>query len=66
MHEQLFTFALDAGHELVGLRAVVLGPAEAVHRRATCGDGGADPSARGDRSAAASMSASGWREATDL
>ena len=26
MHEQLFTFALDAGHELVGLRAVVLGP----------------------------------------
>jgi N-methylhydantoinase A len=26
MHEQLFTFALDAGHELVGLRAVALGP----------------------------------------
>lgn len=26
MHEQLFTFALDAGHELVGLRAVVQGP----------------------------------------
>ncbi|MGD0719739.1 MAG: hydantoinase/oxoprolinase family protein [Roseiarcus sp.] len=26
MHEQLFTFALDAGHELVGLRAVIQGP----------------------------------------
>ncbi|MBO6636626.1 MAG: hydantoinase/oxoprolinase family protein [Roseitalea sp.] len=25
MHEKLFTFALDAGHELVGLRAVVQG-----------------------------------------
>ena len=25
-HEQLFTFALDAPHELVGLRAVALGP----------------------------------------
>jgi N-methylhydantoinase A len=44
MHEQLFTFALDVGHELVGLRAVALGPQKpfiggAVKR------GGADPGA---------------------
>jgi N-methylhydantoinase A len=42
MHEQLFTFALDAGHELVGLRAVVQGPQKPF----IGGDlrkGGADP-----------------------
>jgi N-methylhydantoinase A len=62
MHEQLFTFALDAGHELVGLRAVALGPQKpfiggAVKR------GGSDPSA-----AAASRTrvfvGDGFREAT--
>ena len=63
MHEQLFTFALDAGHELVGLRAVALGPQKpfiggAVRR------GGAGSDGRGDRSAAASIVGDGWREAT--
>ena len=36
MHEQLFTFALDAGHELVGLRAVVLGR-RSLSSAADCG-----------------------------
>ncbi len=42
MHEQLFTFALDAGHELVGLRAVVLGPQKPFVGAATR-RGGPDP-----------------------
>ena len=44
MHEQLFTFALDAGHELVGLRAVALGPQKPFVGGATK-RGGVDPSA---------------------
>ena len=44
MHEQLFTFALDAGHELVGLRAVALGPQKPFVGGATR-RGGGDPSA---------------------
>ena len=43
MHEQLFTFALDAGHELVGLRAVVQGPQKPFISGAL-GRGGSDPS----------------------
>ena len=43
MHEQLFTFALDAGHELVGLRAVVQGP-QKPFISADSGHGGTDPS----------------------
>ncbi|MEM9009645.1 MAG: hydantoinase/oxoprolinase family protein [Pseudomonadota bacterium] len=45
-HEKLFTFALDAAHELVGLRAVVLG-AEKPFIKGEIGAGGAapDPSA---------------------
>ncbi|MEM7566767.1 MAG: hydantoinase/oxoprolinase family protein, partial [Pseudomonadota bacterium] len=43
-HEQLFTFALDAEHELVGLRAVVQGP-EAAHQTAMLESGGTDASA---------------------
>jgi N-methylhydantoinase A len=44
VHEQLFTFALDADHELVNLRAVVLGrEATVTAERIPAGD--ADPSA---------------------
>jgi N-methylhydantoinase A len=43
MHEQLFTFALDAGHELVGLRAVVQGP-QKPFIGGDFGHGGSDPS----------------------
>jgi N-methylhydantoinase A len=43
-HEQLFTFALDAEHELVGLRAVVQG-AEKAFVSETRGTGTADSSA---------------------
>lgn len=42
-HEQLFTFALDAPHELVGLRAVVQG-AEKPFIARDYGHGSADPS----------------------
>jgi N-methylhydantoinase A len=42
-HEQLFTFALDAEHELVGLRAVVQG-AEKSFVNASSAAGGQDPS----------------------
>ena len=43
-HEQLFTFALDAPHELVGLRAVVQGEEKPFIGR-DYGQGGADSSA---------------------
>ena len=43
-HEQLFTFALDAPHELVGLRAVVQG-AEKPFIGRDYGSGGKDSSA---------------------
>jgi N-methylhydantoinase A len=43
-HEQLFTFALEAPHELVGLRAVVQG-AEKSFISPDIGAGGPDPSA---------------------
>jgi N-methylhydantoinase A len=43
MHEQLFTFALDAGHELVGLRAVTQGPRKPFIGGART-RGGSDPS----------------------
>ncbi len=43
-HEQLFTFALDAEHEIVGLRAVVQG-AEKSFINPDSSSGGADPSA---------------------
>lgn len=43
-HEQLFTFALDADHELVGLRAVVQG-AEKSFISSSQGSGGSDASA---------------------
>ena len=43
-HEQLFTFALDAEHEIVGLRAVVQG-AEKSFVTPDTGRGGADASA---------------------
>ena len=43
-HEQLFTFALDAEHELVGLRAVVQG-AEKAFASPDRGTGGSDCSA---------------------
>jgi N-methylhydantoinase A len=42
-HEQLFTFALDAAHELVGLRAIVLGP-EKQFVSSNLKSGGNDPS----------------------
>ena len=62
MHEQLFTFALDAGHELVGLRAVVLGPQKPFVgtdlRR-----GGADPKAAATQRTRVYVG-DGWREAT--
>jgi N-methylhydantoinase A len=62
MHEQLFTFALDAGHELVGLRAVALGPRKpfisgALRR------GGADPGAAAAHKTRVFV-ADGWRDAT--
>ena len=44
IHEQLFTFALDADHELVNLRAVVLGR-EATVTAEQIPSGDADPSA---------------------
>jgi N-methylhydantoinase A len=44
MHTQLFTFALDAPHELVNLRAVVQGPETLVKAEQVKG-GGADASA---------------------
>lgn len=61
MHEQLFTFALDAGHELVGLRAVALGPRKpfisgALRR------GGADPGAAAAHKTRVFV-ADGWRDA---
>ena len=43
-HTQLFTFALDAEHEIVTLRAIVRG-AETFIEAATVPQGGADPSA---------------------
>jgi N-methylhydantoinase A len=43
-HTQLFTFALDAAHELVNLRAVVQGR-ETMVRAESIGRGGPDPSA---------------------
>jgi N-methylhydantoinase A len=46
MHEQLFTFALDAPHELVSLRAVVQGPETRVR---------AEQLPRGDGNPAAAM-----------
>ena len=62
MHEQLFTFALDAGHELVGLRSVVLGPQKPFIgtdlRR-----GGADPQAAATQRTRVYVG-DGWREAT--
>jgi N-methylhydantoinase A len=62
MHEQLFTFALDAGHELVGLRSVVLGPQKPFIgtdlRR-----GGADPKAAATQRTRVYVG-DGWREAT--
>ncbi len=42
LHEQLFTFALDAPHELVSLRAVVQGREPAVAAE-TIGHGGTEP-----------------------
>jgi N-methylhydantoinase A len=45
-HEQLFTFALDAEHEIVGLRAVVQG-AEKNFINAETGQGGAIPAPPG-------------------
>ncbi|MEM6762382.1 MAG: hydantoinase/oxoprolinase family protein [Pseudomonadota bacterium] len=47
-HEKLFTFALDAEHEVVGLRVVVQGP-EAARTGETRRPGGSDPSAAFDR-----------------
>jgi N-methylhydantoinase A len=44
MHTQLFTFALDAEHELVTLRAIVQGPSPNV-RAETVSKGGKDASA---------------------
>ena len=43
MHTQLFTFALDAEHEIVTLRAIVQGE-ETFVAAATLGEGGEDPS----------------------
>ena len=44
IHEQLFTFALDAPHELVTLRAIVQGPEPNVAPEVV-GEGSADPAA---------------------
>ena len=49
MHEQFFTFALDAGHELVGLRAVVQGPQKPFISRRPAARAAPIPSARRDR-----------------
>ena len=43
-HTQLFTFALDAEHEIVTLRAIIRG-AETFVEAATVAEGGADPAA---------------------
>jgi N-methylhydantoinase A len=61
MHEQLFTFALDAGHELVGLRAVALGPQKPFVGGAV-GRGGQDPSAAATHRTRVFVG-DGWREA---
>jgi N-methylhydantoinase A len=59
-HEQLFTFALDAEHELVGLRAVVQGAEKSFVNPEAARDG-ADPSAA--RSQPTRIYADGaWRE----
>ena len=62
MHEQLFTFALDAGHELVGLRAVVLGP-QKPFIGATMRRGGPDPGHASIHRTRVFVG-DGWREAT--
>ncbi len=62
MHEQLFTFALDAGHELVGLRAVVLGPKKPLVG-ANVPRGGADPRAAAMHETRVFVG-DGWRKAT--
>ena len=62
MHEQLFTFALDAGHELVGLRAVVLGP-QKPFIGADLRRGGPDPTAAEIQRTRVYVG-DGWREAT--
>jgi N-methylhydantoinase A len=62
MHEQLFTFALDAGHELVGLRAVVLGPQKSFIG-ADVRRGGSDPKAAALHRTRVYVG-DGWREAT--
>lgn len=51
VHTRLFTFSLDAEHELVNLRAIVLG--QAAHVKAPeVGEGGSDPSAAREHAAA--------------
>ncbi len=62
MHEQLFTFALDAGHELVGLRAVALGPLKPFVGAAVA-RGGPDPSGAAAQKTRVFVG-DGWREAT--
>jgi len=62
MHEQLFTFALDAGHELVGMRAVALGPQKPFVGGATR-RGGVDASAAAIQRTKVFVG-DGWREAT--
>jgi N-methylhydantoinase A len=62
MHEQLFTFALDAGHELVGLRSVALGPQKPFVGASTK-RGGQDPSAAAAHRTRVFVG-DGWREAT--
>jgi N-methylhydantoinase A len=44
MHEQMFTFALETGHELYNLRALVQGR-ESSAKAETLPTGGSDPSA---------------------
>jgi len=61
-HEQLFTFALDAPHELVGLRAVVQG-AEKPFIGRDYGTGGADASAAAVQKTRV-YADGGWHEAT--
>ena len=62
MHEQLFTFALDVGHELVGLRAVALGPQKPFVGASTR-RGGADPGAAAMQRTKVFVG-DGWRDAT--
>jgi N-methylhydantoinase A len=62
MHEQLFTFALDTGHELVGLRAVALGPQKSFVG-GSVKRGGQDPSAAAAHRTRVYVG-DGWREAT--